>query len=55
MKFRGGGHLNSAPAISTCSPTARDTCNGGQCVLATNGVYGCRCREGYTGAYCENS
>lgn len=43
------------PPVSTCSPTSRDACNGGQCILMNGGVYTCRCREGYTGVYCENS
>ncbi|CAF1380734.1 unnamed protein product [Rotaria magnacalcarata] len=56
VKFRDGSNLNSAPAaVSTCSPTSRDVCNGGQCLLSTTGAYACRCREGYTGAYCENN
>ncbi|CAF4272198.1 unnamed protein product [Rotaria socialis] len=56
VKFRDGSNLNSAPAaISTCNPTSRDVCNGGQCILSTTGAYACRCREGYTGAYCENN
>ncbi|CAF1226026.1 unnamed protein product [Rotaria sordida] len=50
-----GGRMNSVPTVSTCSPTTRDTCNGGQCLLTGTGVYACRCREGYTGAYCENN
>jgi len=55
IRFRGGGSSNVVTAVSTCSPTTRDTCNGGQCVLVDGGVFACRCREGYTGAYCENS
>ena len=43
------------PAMSTCSPSSRDSCNGGQCVLLNGAVYTCRCRDGFTGAYCENS
>lgn len=53
IKFRGGANL--VPPVSTCSPMTRDACNGGQCVLVDVGVYTCRCREGYTGVYCENS
>jgi hypothetical protein len=55
LKSRGGASINLVPAISTCSPMARDSCNGGQCALVDVGVYACRCREGYTGAYCESS
>lgn len=55
IRFRGGGSANLVPAVSTCSPATRDACNGGQCVLVDGGVFACRCREGYTGAYCENS
>jgi hypothetical protein len=55
IKFRGGANMNLVPAVSTCSPISRDSCNGGQCILVDVGVYACRCREGYTGAYCENS
>jgi hypothetical protein len=54
-KFRGGASANLIPPVSTCAPTARDACNGGQCLLVDSGIYTCRCREGYTGAYCENS
>lgn len=55
IKFRSGANPNSVASVSTCTPMARDTCNGGHCVLVDTGVYACRCREGYTGAYCENS
>ena len=41
--------------ISTCSPSSREACNGGQCLSAGGGVYTCRCPEGYTGVYCETS
>ena len=52
----GGAHGNVAAApVSTCNPTSRDACNGGQCVLIGGGVYTCRCRDGYTGVYCETS
>ena len=54
-KFRGGASVNIGSPVSTCSPSAKDVCNGGQCVVIETGVYACRCREGYTGAYCENS
>ncbi|CAF1034389.1 unnamed protein product [Rotaria sp. Silwood1] len=54
LKPRGGGSINSVPTVSTCSPTTRDTCNGGQCLMTGTGVYACRCREGYTGAYYIN-
>jgi hypothetical protein len=55
-KFLGGaGSVEINPAASTCNPSARDACNGGQCILVNGGAYTCRCREGYTGAYCENS
>ncbi len=55
IKSRGGSSVNLVQAVSTCSPMTRDACNGGQCILIDAGVYTCRCREGYTGAYCENS
>jgi hypothetical protein len=55
IRFRGGASANLVPAVSTCSPMSRDACNGGRCVLVDVGVYKCQCREGYTGAYCENS
>ncbi len=52
----GGRESNNVIApVSTCSPSSRDACNGGQCVLVGGAVYTCRCREGYTGIYCENS
>jgi hypothetical protein len=53
----GGGVRNNnvIPRVSTCSPSARDGCNGGQCILVSEAVYTCRCREGYTGVYCEHS
>lgn len=56
-KYGGGadGSSNVAPSVSTCSPSSRDPCNGGQCVLVNGAVYTCRCRDGFTGAYCENS
>jgi len=54
-RSRGGASVNIVPAVSTCSPVERDVCNGGQCMLIDTGVYACRCREGFTGAYCENS
>jgi hypothetical protein len=57
-KYGGGGGGGSGYVIrpvSTCSPSSRDSCNGGQCILGVEGVYTCRCREGYTGAYCESS
>lgn len=54
-KFRGGASVYIGSPVSTCNPSAKDVCNGGQCVLIETGVYTCRCREGYTGAYCENS
>ncbi len=50
-----GGNNNVLPPVSTCSPSSRDPCNGGHCISASGGVYTCRCREGYTGVYCENS
>ncbi|CAF1047784.1 unnamed protein product, partial [Rotaria sordida] len=46
---------NIVPSISTCSPLSRNVCNGGQCILVGGTTYGCRCREGYTGVYCENN
>ena len=55
LKFRSGQSGNLAPTVSTCTPMTRDGCNGGQCIMMDTGVYTCRCREGYTGAYCENS
>jgi hypothetical protein len=51
----GGGNHRALPSVSTCSPSSRDACNGGQCILVGGAVYACRCREGYTGVYCENS
>jgi hypothetical protein len=51
----GGGNHRVLPSVSTCSPSSRDACNGGQCILVGGAVYACRCREGYTGVYCENS
>ena len=58
-KYGGGaaaeGTNNAVPAVSTCSPSSRDSCNGGQCVLVNGAVYTCRCRDGFTGTYCENS
>lgn len=45
----------SATAGSTCSPLVKNSCNAGQCVLLSGTTYACRCREGYTGTYCENS
>ena len=53
VKSRLGGE--SSPVLSTCSPTARNVCNGGRCILISEGVYGCHCRAGYTGVYCETS
>lgn len=55
VHYRTGNGFNAMPVLSTCSPNARDTCNGGQCILISEGVYGCRCRAGYTGVYCETS
>ena len=54
-RFRVNGNMNNIPKISTCNPTARDVCNSGECILIVPGIYGCHCRPGYTGAYCENS
>ena len=56
-KYGGGidGNNNVIPSVSTCSPSSRDPCNGGQCVLVSGAIYTCRCRDGFTGAYCENS
>ncbi|CAF1610141.1 unnamed protein product, partial [Adineta ricciae] len=44
-KFRGGASVNIGSPVSTCNPSAKDVCNGGQCVLIETGVYTCRCRE----------
>ena len=56
-KYGGGleGNSNPMPTMSTCNPSSKDACNGGQCVLVNGAVYTCRCRIGLTGAYCENS
>ncbi len=54
-KYGGEGNDHIIPTVSTCSPSSRDACNGGQCILIGGAVYTCRCREGYTGVYCENS
>lgn len=54
-RYGGRNNNNMIPSISTCNPTARDACNGGQCMLFNGGVYTCRCREGYTGVSCETS
>ncbi|CAF1284937.1 unnamed protein product [Adineta steineri] len=51
----GEGNRNILRPASTCTPSSKDTCNGGQCVLGTEGAYMCRCREGYTGIYCESN
>jgi hypothetical protein len=51
----GGGNNQAPPPVSTCTPSSRDACSGGQCILISGGVYTCRCREGYTGVYCEHS
>jgi hypothetical protein len=42
-------------AASTCNPLSKDSCNGGQCVFISDTVHTCRCRAGFTGAFCENS
>ena len=55
VKYRAGNTIQSSPTTSNCNPTARDSCSGGQCVLTVDGIHRCRCRDGYTGAYCENS
>jgi hypothetical protein len=54
-RYGGSGSNHIIPRASTCSPSSRDVCNGGQCILVGGAVYTCRCREGYTGVYCENS
>jgi hypothetical protein len=54
-RYSGSGSNNNLPSVSTCSPSSRDACNGGQCILISGATYVCRCREGYTGVYCENS
>jgi hypothetical protein len=54
-KYGARGSNNVIPPVSTCSPSSRDACNGGQCMLLNGAAYTCRCREGYTGVYCENS
>ncbi|CAF3283116.1 unnamed protein product [Rotaria socialis] len=48
-------HGHVASPMSTCNPLTRNPCNAGQCVLVGGAVYACRCREGYTGVYCENN
>ena len=54
-KFRTPDNMNNIATISTCNPTMKTSCNGGQCVLVGVGTYACRCQPGYTGAYCEDS
>jgi hypothetical protein len=51
----GGNNNNIIQSASACSPSSREACNGGQCILVGGSIYTCRCREGYTGVYCENS
>ena len=49
-------HSHHLPSqVSTCNPSARNICNGGQCILVDRSYYKCRCREGYTGSHCETS
>ncbi|CAF3912434.1 unnamed protein product [Adineta steineri] len=55
VKYRGGASINIISPVATCNPIEKDVCNGGQCILTDTGVNTCRCREGYTGAYCESN
>ena len=54
-KYGGGISGDIISPMSTCSPSSRNACNSGNCVLIGRAVYRCRCRPGYTGVYCENS
>jgi hypothetical protein len=55
VKYRTGQTLITQPVLSMCNPTARNTCNGGQCMPINAGIYACQCRHGYTGVNCEIS
>lgn len=55
IQYRSGNPKSVRPMQSMCDPKKRDVCNGGRCVMMFEGVYACRCRDGYTGVHCETS
>ena len=55
VQYRNSYPNSSGPRLSTCNPKQQDACNGGRCMSFSDGIFGCQCRGGYTGAHCETS